>query len=217
VVSALIPGVIESANEASEVNEPMLDVLAEVHSALDDAGIPFALMGGVASSVHGRPRSTRDIDVFVRPDDADPALVALTERGFAPNRIDPKWIFKATKHGVCVDIIFSTGKGIYFDAEMQEKSVAGSFRGVEVRVIAPEDLVVIKAVVHDEASPRHWYDALGILGSRELDWDYLLHRAKKAQRRVLSLLLYAQSLDYAIPEEVIRRLLDRIQDRRHGS
>src|SRR5262249_5176175 len=109
-----------------------------------------------------------------------------------------------------VDVIFSTRIGIYFDDEMLERSRYKNFHGTRVRVIAPEDLVVIKAVAHDEATPRHWYDALGVIVACELDWDYLIRRSTRGQRRVLSLLLYAQSLDYAVPDRVIRVLSRRI-------
>ena len=93
---------------------------------------------------------------------------------------------------------------------MYEHSVEGEFEGLKVRFVPPEDLLIIKAVVHDEATPRHWYDALGILAASDLDWDYLIRRARRAQHRVLSLLLYAQSKDLAVPNRVIRRLFENI-------
>src|SRR5436309_2064985 len=45
-------------------------VLFSTLDALEEAGIPFALIGGVAAAGLGRPRSTDDIDVFVRPEAA---------------------------------------------------------------------------------------------------------------------------------------------------
>jgi hypothetical protein len=47
---------------------------------------------------------------------------------------------------------------------------------------------------------------VAIIAKRELDWDYLLDRARRGPRRMLSLLLYAQSVDLAVPDRVIRRL-----------
>jgi hypothetical protein len=70
----------------------------------------------------------------------------------------------------------------------------------------------MKAVAHDEATPRHWHDALGLLGSFDLDWDYLLLRSGRAHCRVLSLLLYAKSLDYFIPGRVIQALCRRVTE-----
>jgi predicted nucleotidyltransferase len=198
------------ADPAAPDQDYLPEVLTVVHQALEEANIPYGLIGGVASSVHGRPRTTRDVDVFLRPGSADPALDVLAARGFRVERTDPKWIFKAFKHEVQVDVIFSTGRGIYFDDEMSEHSRIAEFRGVTVRVIAPEDLVMIKAIAHDEATPRHWHDALGVVMRARIDWDYLLERARYGQRRLLSLLLYAQSLDYAVPDRVIQELMQRI-------
>ena len=41
------------------------DVLGEATEALENAGVPYALIGGIASNGFGRPRWTHDIDVFV--------------------------------------------------------------------------------------------------------------------------------------------------------
>jgi len=84
--------------------------------------------------------------------------------------------------------------------------------GVRVCMVSPEDLIVIKAVVHDEQSPRHWFDALAMLSRTDLDWEYLLQRARKAARRVLSLLLYAQSNDVLVPDTVVRRLFQMVTE-----
>ena len=52
--------------------EVFLGVFDGTVAALEEAGIPYVLMGGVASATVGRPRITHDIDVFVRPADARP-------------------------------------------------------------------------------------------------------------------------------------------------
>ena len=72
---------------------------------------------------------------------------------------------------------------------------------MQARVIAPEDLVVVKVLAADEHVPRHWHDALGILSTCQPDWAYLTRRARQhGIRRVLSLLLYAESRDTWVPE-----------------
>lgn len=85
-----------------------------------------------------------------------------------------------------------------------------------MRVLAPEDLLVIKAVVHDEQTPRHWYDALGLIKAQEMDWEYLVQRARVSPRRVLSLLLYAQSEDHLVPDHAVRDLLAVIEGGREN-
>ena len=80
-------------------------------------------------------------------------------------------------------------------ADVCDRSVTYRFKGHDVRLVPPEDLVIMKAVVHDEAEPGHWHDALSIIAYGHVDWHYFARRALKAPRRVLSLLIYAQSVD----------------------
>ena len=203
----------EPSLEGEDVDEErFLRVLGETIEALERSDVPYAFIGGVASATFGRPRWTHDVDLFVRPDQAEPALDALDAAGFVTQKTDHFWLYKGLKEGVLVDVIFRSTGDMYFDEEMLDRSVVRDFKGHKLRVISPEDLIVIKAVVHDEKTPRHWYDALGIIAQADLDWDYLVHRARRATRRVLSLLLYAQSNDLAVPESAVRRLLDMIYE-----
>lgn len=183
-------------------------VLQAVIDALGD--VPFGLLGGVASAAYGRPRWTKDIDVFVRADDADHVLDLLAAVGFDVERTNPTWIYKAWRDGVLVDVIFKVKSEIYFDAAMAERVRRVEFEGVELPVLAPEDIVVTKAMAGDEESPWHWYDALGIIAVNELDWDYLLERARKGPNRVVSLLHYAISVDIPVSIGALRRLHESI-------
>jgi len=201
---------LPSRKHSQPNDAPISTVLLKVSGALDEMGTEYGLIGGIASSVLGRPRATSDIDVFVAPRDAKPVLAGLSERGFETDRLDDQWIYKAKFEDVVVDLIFSTRYGIYFDDEMKKHARSATFLGAPVRVVSPEDLLIIKAVAHDEATPRHWHDALGLLTRSEFDWAYLLNRSRCANRRVLSLLLYAQSLDIWIPDHVIRALVQRV-------
>lgn len=182
------------------------DVLAETIGAMEAAAVPHAIIGGIAASGFGRPRWTHDIDLFVRPEDAGRALEALSERGFRTERTDPRWLYKGYKEDVMVDIIFRSTGGFYLDQEMLDRAVTYRFKGHDVRLVPPEDLVIMKAVVHDEAGPRHWHDALSIIACGNVDWPYFARRSMKAPRRVLSLLVYAQSIDMYVPNDVIRQL-----------
>ena len=193
--------------EGETVSEEIfVRVLREAVSALEGAQIPYGALGGVASAVLGRPRWTHDADVFVRPVDAPAALDALADAGFDTQRTNPHWLFKGIKDGVLVDVLFRARGDIYLDDEMIERLVDTEFQGVPLKTIPPEDLIVIKAIIHDEETPRHWNDAIAILASSDLDWEYLVRRARSGPRRVLSLLLYAQSSDVAVPNAPIKDL-----------
>lgn len=93
---------------------------------------------------------------------------------------------------------------------MIARAVEIEFLGCRPRFIPAEDLLVMKALVHDEGGTRHWHDALGIISANNLDWPYLLRRARRAPRRVLSLLVYAHSLDLHVPNRVIRALFEEV-------
>lgn len=194
-------------------DDVFLGVLADAIRALDGPKIGYVLMGGIGSAAHGRPRWTHDIDFFVRPEQARPALDALRSAGFDTQETDPHWLYKGLKKDVLVDIIFRSKGDVYLDDEMIARSVPGDFKGVAVKTIAPEDLLVIKSIVHDENIPHHWHDALAIVSgaAAEFDWTYLVRRAKQhGPRRVLSVLLYAQSNDLMVPNSAIRELFDAI-------
>jgi predicted nucleotidyltransferase len=193
--------------------QTFLGVLDEAIAALKVADVPYVLIGGVASAILGRGRWTHDIDMFLRDrNDAAAAIDALGAAAFATETTDDHWLYKGIKNDILVDLIFKAKGDIYLDEEMLERATEHDFKGRQVKVIPPEDLIVIKAVIHDEQTPRHWYDALGIIANSELDWDYLLRRASRGPRRILALLVYAQSNDVIVPDRVIRDLHRTIYD-----
>jgi hypothetical protein len=155
----------------------------------------------------GRPRQTHDIDLLVMPDDAPTVLEELARAGFETERRDPSWLFKGFKRLVLVDVIFRSQGNVYLDEEMLQRGVRCDFGGFEALVMAPEDLIVIKSLVAAENLPQHWFDALGLVSQGGLDWDYLVRRASAhGVRRVLSLLLYAESLDVSVPPAPVCQL-----------
>jgi predicted nucleotidyltransferase len=190
--------------------------LREVIDTLRGADIAFLLIGGLSAAAFARPRITDDIDVFVRPGEARRALDALAGAGFDTKEEDPYWLYKAWKHGVLVDVIFRSTGDLYLDDEMLARGSEREYLGVTAPLVAPEDLLVIKALAAAEHSPTHWYDALSVIGRCELDWDYLLGRARLAgPRRLASLLLFAESIDLAVPAEVIEELFEVVHPAEH--
>lgn len=62
-----------------------LDLDAEfraIVTALDDAGVDYAVVGALALAVHGAPRATTDIDLLVRPETAERILQLVAALGF---------------------------------------------------------------------------------------------------------------------------------------
>ena len=186
--------------------EHFVEAFRAACDALARAEVPYLFMGGIASIVHGRTSWTHDLDVFIRRADEPAAVEALVETGF---RLDPapsSWLTKLWMNDVYVDVIFSSTGPVDLDDDMLSRGVWADVWDRKVPVLGPEDLVVTKALAHGEETAHYWWDALAIVAKCELDWDYVLQRARHGPRRMLSLLLYAQSTDLAVPDHVVRRL-----------
>jgi len=159
-------------------------VLRAVLPHLDRLGIPCLITGGIAATVHGRPRFTQDIDFVIAPTrdqldrlvealdsdfvvSPDAAREAYARRGEF-NAVHRTLVFK-------VDFWFSTGDA--FDtsrlARAQRLEVAP---GVTAQVATPEDAVISKLLwLRQGASERSAEDIRGILRAHagRLDFHYL--------------------------------------------
>jgi hypothetical protein len=158
--------------------------LAKVAGALDRASVPYMLAGSFASSHHGAPRTTHDIDIVVDPtiesldtflkemrtEDVyfDPAVAhdELSRRGQF-NIIDGATAWK-------VDLIFRKARA--FSRTELDRRVAATVLGVHVFVATAEDTVLAKLEwAKLGESERQLRDVRGILSVREasLDRDYI--------------------------------------------
>jgi hypothetical protein len=59
------------------------DAFRNVRDALENVGVPYMVTGSIASSVHGIPRATQDIDVVIEP--TRDQLLALMRRFVEPS------------------------------------------------------------------------------------------------------------------------------------
>jgi len=189
--------------------DDLLKVLGEAVDAIESLDIAYAFVGGLAAILLGPPSRTNDIDFFVRPQDAPTLLKELAGRGFDTKVHDPSWLLKATKNGVLVDILFRSTGEIYLDDEMIGRTTVGEYRRQRLRIVSAEDLFVMKALAHGRDT-GYWYEALDLLAYTEMDWEYLLRRARHGPRRILSLLIYAQAEDLPVPDAPIRKLWESI-------
>ncbi len=208
--------IMQKERDFHDHNLPLLpniiNTLFAAIETIEEKNIHYALIGGIAVKELGRPRVTHDIDIFVKPDDADYVLEILKEKGFEIERRDPFWLYKAWRDEVLVDVIFRSCGDMYFEEEVREHVRRIPYHGKFVNAISPEDFIVIKSAAHQEDNPQHWHDALAVLTQGNLDWEYLLKRARHSPRRVLALLIYAQSNDIAIPNDLIQKLYKSIFD-----
>jgi hypothetical protein len=186
------------------------DVLGRATRALEGDAVAHVVFGSIAASLYGRPEQSGDIDLLIGRADVQRALGALAHAGFETEETDPIWLSKAFLDGVMVDLMTQLTGALFLDDEMLAHARRIDVEGNEITVISPEDLVLVEVVTNSAESQAHWYVAIRILMRTPIDWDYLLHRARLAPRRMLALLVYAQSDDIEVPERVVRELLDRV-------
>jgi hypothetical protein len=60
----------------------LVDELHSLIESLDAAGVEYAVCGGIALAIHGRPRFTKDIDLLVRAADLERVESVARGRGF---------------------------------------------------------------------------------------------------------------------------------------
>ena len=60
----------------------IVDELHAVAAALRTAGIPYAVCGGIAVTVYGATRSTKDIDIVIAREHLPAALAAVAPLGY---------------------------------------------------------------------------------------------------------------------------------------
>lgn len=193
--------------EKGDVDQTTLvEVLGETRDALEGLGIPYMFIGGLPLVVYGRPKPVQDLDVMVKQEDADKAIQALAEAGFETKDPPEQWLQKAAKQGVLVDVITRSEGDLYVDDEMIERIVVADYKGERVPLVSAEDLLVMKAIAHEEDTAHYWHDAMTLIVGAELDWGYVVERSRHGAKRLLSLLIYAQSSDLHVPDRVIKDL-----------
>lgn len=92
-------------------NQTLWDAAADSHAILRDAGIPHAIVGGVAVCLHGYRRNTVDLDLLVRRDDQAKVKAALEAAGYVWSKEHAEF---RTPSGIPVQFLLSgerAGKG----------------------------------------------------------------------------------------------------------
>jgi hypothetical protein len=157
------------ANE--EEFDRLVDTTRKAGAALRDAGVPYALGGGLAAWVRGGPKTEHDIDFFVKPEDAERALAALADAGFRPERPVEEWLLKAFDGDLLVDLIFNPASGPV-DDELLGRADELEVAAVSMPVASLDDVMVTKLLALNEQEPD-FGGCLEIARSlrEQIDWD----------------------------------------------
>jgi hypothetical protein len=186
--------------------------------ALNEAGVKYVISGLYALYEYtGIYRKTKDLDVFVEPENVVQAARVLKAAGFKVYLEQSHWIAKAMWGEVQTDLIYGMGNGMAFiDRLWWERSRPGILAATQVRVAPPEDLIWHRLFV----SERHRSDSADVLHlfmrrGPELDWDHLLARVGDDWRLLLAQIhlfdfVYPGHREH-VPQSVRRELYGRAE------
>jgi hypothetical protein len=173
--------------------QDILEVAFSVARAFDQVGAPYFLGGSLASSLHGEPRSTNDID-FVADLRASQVARLAAALG-ADFSVDEDSLAEAVRRRASWNIyylplvtkidLFVLGAGPFDQSEFSRRREIGvGAGGAALFVKSPEDTILRKLlwfVAGGEVSSTQWRDILGVLrvGAGSLDDAYLDEWASK--------------------------------------
>ena len=128
--------------------------LKRASASLSRAGVPFLLGGSLASWARGGPQTRHDLDLMIKPEDVERSLEALSEAGMRPERPPEEWLVKAWDGDTLVDLIYCP-KGLPMDDDVFARGEELSVLGMEIRVMALEDVMATKLMALTEHSLRY--------------------------------------------------------------
>ncbi|MCS6935952.1 MAG: nucleotidyltransferase [Candidatus Bipolaricaulota bacterium] len=155
-----------------------LQAAAEIAEFLEQQGIAYVLLGGLAVQYWGEPRTTRDVDVTVLvPQEQQERFFAEILARFRPRLPDAldfarrhRVLLVETQHGVPVDI--SLGIPGY-EEEVMRRAISVSLSGLPaIRLISAEDLIIHKCVA-GRARDREDIENILIRQQLKLDLAYI--------------------------------------------
>lgn len=168
--------------------EDILNITLHLAAVCEKLGLNYVVGGSLASSLHGIPRATEDVDLIVEIGQRDvPAFVAAVREDFY---LDESAICDAIDRGTSFNLVHlkSYFKADVFVSKGDEPSRlqmararaydVGTGSARRLVVASPEDVIAQKLywyALGDRVSERQWNDALGVLkvAGPRLDLQYL--------------------------------------------
>ncbi len=125
-------------------------------SLLNEHEVAYLLIGGYAVAYHGYPRTTADIDIWIKPDEANARkmVAVLQDFGFGVPELKPDLFLNPAgliRMGVAplrIEVMMEV-PGIAFDSSYEAR-IVDEIEAVEVSIISLADLKKSKA-----ATGRH--------------------------------------------------------------
>lgn len=156
-----------------ELFEEILTAMRHGAGALRDAGVPFALAGGLAVYARGGPPTEHDVDFLVDRADVERAVEILEAAGFRSERPPEGWLSKVYfSNGALIDLIFAPNERPEEVAGMLERASEIEVYAITLPVMTVTDVLVTKLLTLKE----HEVDYDGVLEvartcREQVDWD----------------------------------------------
>jgi hypothetical protein len=165
--------------------ETELDVLRDVSSRLESAGISFMLTGSVAMSYYAKPRMTRDIDLVISlAETQTEEFFRLFENEYYFDRktvahaISLRRTFNLIHNDAVIKVDCVVLKNDAYRQEEFARRTQITLGDFQTWIVSREDLILSKLFwAKDSKSEMQLADARNLL-STECDMEYLRSRAK---------------------------------------
>jgi hypothetical protein len=127
-------------------------LFTKLRDALNAVGIPYFVTGSFASSVHGVPRSTNDIDIVIAPTEEQlrQLLLQFPQANFATDLEDPfeafrnSTLFNIVDYATMWKIDFIFKQETPFDTSRLARRRLVEIAGVQIFAASPEDILITK-------------------------------------------------------------------------
>jgi hypothetical protein len=155
---------------------PVWETLHRVARRLEDAGIPYAVIGAMALNAHGHKRVTTDIDLVASADARRRIHELLDVRGFLPP-FEGSRSLRDAANGVKIDLVLAGD----FPGDGKAKPVAFPDPSVEpvvvmggVRYVTIEKLVELKLAsgISHQLRYKDLGDVVSLIGSARLPREF---------------------------------------------
>lgn len=169
-----------------------LRVALRVIEIFESLGIAYHLGGSYASSIHGVPRQTQDVDLVadIGPEQIEPFIAALGADFYADAEPARRALAQRSSFnvlhlssGVKVDV-FCLGDSAFDRSEFERAELTPLYDEPprRIRVKTAEDTVLRKLEwyrIGGEISDRQWTDVIGCLRAGPRDLDYMRRWARE--------------------------------------
>jgi hypothetical protein len=164
----------------------------QLHALLESINIPYYVGGGVASSIHGEARSTRDLDLAIQisRQEINLLIITLEKAGFycpagavEDLKQSRSQLLNITHTETIANAdIYIADNTPFAQSQMSRRQLIEVEGTANFWIASPEDTIVQKLVwAKNSRSEKQWRDILGILKLQgaNLDRDYLAEWAQR--------------------------------------